>query len=190
MIELDGSHGEGGGQILRSALALSILTRRPFKLVNVRAGRKDPGLRPSHVMSVKAAAQICGGSYTGASVGSSTLSFEPGEVKAGKYMFSICTAGATGLVLHTMSLPLALRRAAGVDRQAAGPTAGGAAEARRNREPHSGRRVDRRSGDGRRGIVPATAGAAAVLLGRRAGEAGRVRRRRRGRPGDRLPQRP
>lgn len=111
MIELDGSHGEGGGQILRSALALSILTGKPFKLVNVRAGRKDPGLRPSHVMSVKSAAQICGGRYTGVSVGSSTLSFEPGEVTAGRYTFSIGTAGATGLVLHTIYLPLALRGA-------------------------------------------------------------------------------
>ena len=60
-----------------------MLTGRPFKLVNVRAGRKDPGLRPSHVMSVKAAAQICGGSYKGASVGSSTLSFEPGQTNFG-----------------------------------------------------------------------------------------------------------
>lgn len=112
LIELDGSHGEGGGQILRSALALSILTARPFKLVNVRAGRRDPGLRPSHVMSVKAAAQVCGGFYKGASVGSSTLYFEPGEVKSGRYTFSIGTAGATGLVLHAIYLPLALRGAA------------------------------------------------------------------------------
>lgn len=109
MIELDGSHGEGGGQILRSALALSILTGRPFKLVNVRANRKPPGLRPSHVMSVKAASDVCRARYKGGSVGSSSLYFEPGVVKAGKYQFSIGTAGATGLVLHTVYLPLALR---------------------------------------------------------------------------------
>ncbi|HVK19012.1 MAG TPA: RNA 3'-terminal phosphate cyclase [Fimbriiglobus sp.] len=109
MIVLDGSHGEGGGQILRSALALSILTGRPFKLVNVRANRKPPGLRPQHVMSVRAAGDICQARYKGSSVGSSTLDFEPGEVKAGKYHFSIGTAGATGLVLHTVYLPLALR---------------------------------------------------------------------------------
>ncbi|HET6575182.1 MAG TPA: RNA 3'-terminal phosphate cyclase [Fimbriiglobus sp.] len=112
MIELDGSHGEGGGQILRSALALSILTGKPFKLVNVRANRKPPGLRPQHVMSVKAASDICRARFKGGSVGSSTLYFEPGEVKAGKYHFSIGTAGATGLVLHTIYLPLALRGAA------------------------------------------------------------------------------
>ncbi len=112
MIELDGSHGEGGGQILRTALTLSILTGRPFKLANVRANRKPPGLRPSHVMSVKAASDICRARYKGGSVGSSTLYFEPGDVKAGKYHFSIGTAGATGLVLHTVYLPLALRGSA------------------------------------------------------------------------------
>lgn len=109
MIEIDGSEGEGGGQILRSSLALSILTRRPFRLVNIRANRSQPGLRPQHVMSVRAAATICGATYKGASVGSSVLYFEPGEVKSGKYTFSIGTAGATALVLHTVYLPLALR---------------------------------------------------------------------------------
>ncbi len=109
MISLDGSQGEGGGQILRTSLALSILTRKPFKLVNIRANRKPPGLRPSHVMSVKAAADICGGLYKGGTVGSSTLYFEPGDVKAGNYKFTIGTAGATGLVLHAVYLPLALR---------------------------------------------------------------------------------
>ncbi len=109
MIELDGSDGEGGGQILRSALALSILTQKPFKIVNIRANRKQPGLRPQHVACVKAAAQICGGFYKGGSVSSSVLFFEPGEVKAGTYTFGIGTAGATGLVLHTLYLPLALR---------------------------------------------------------------------------------
>lgn len=109
MIELDGSQGEGGGQILRSALALAILTGRPFKLANVRANRTPPGLRPQHLTSLKAAAEICSARYKGASVGSSTLYFEPGDVKAGKYDFRINTAGATGLVLHTVYLPLALR---------------------------------------------------------------------------------
>jgi len=107
-VELDGSHGEGGGQILRSALALSILTGRPFKIANIRANREQPGLRPQHVACVKAAGAICGGLYKGASVGSSVLNFEPGEVKAGTYAFGIGTAGATGLVLHTLYLPLAL----------------------------------------------------------------------------------
>ena len=109
MIEIDGSEGEGGGQILRSSLALSILTSRPFKLVNIRANRDKPGLRPQHVMSVRAAGTICGALYKGAAVGSSTLVFEPGEVKPGPYTFQIGTAGATALVLHTVYLPLALR---------------------------------------------------------------------------------
>jgi RNA 3'-terminal phosphate cyclase (ATP) len=109
MVELDGSHGEGGGQILRSSLALSILTGRPFKLVNIRANRAKPGLAPQHLTCVRAAGTICSATYKGAAVGSSVLYFEPGELKAGDYTFRIGTAGATGLVLHTVYLPLALR---------------------------------------------------------------------------------
>jgi RNA 3'-phosphate cyclase len=109
MIELDGSEGEGGGQILRSALALAILTGRPFKLINIRANRSKPGLQPQHLMCVRAADTISNGNYKGGSVGSAVLYFEPGPVKPGKYTFSIGTAGATSLVLHTIYLPLALR---------------------------------------------------------------------------------
>src|SRR5262245_35683820 len=109
LIEIDGSEGEGGGQIVRSALALSVLTGRPFKIVNIRAKRKNPGLQPQHVMCVKAAATTCGAIYKGASRGSAVLYFEPHEVKCGEYTFSIGTAGATALVLHTVYLPLALR---------------------------------------------------------------------------------
>jgi RNA 3'-terminal phosphate cyclase (ATP) len=107
-IELDGSFGEGGGQILRTSLALSLLTGRPFHLHNVRAGRAKPGLQPQHLQSVRAAAEIGQAKVVGASKGSSELSFEPGEVRAGTYRFDIGTAGATGLVLHTIYLPLML----------------------------------------------------------------------------------
>jgi RNA 3'-terminal phosphate cyclase (ATP) len=109
MIALDGSEGEGGGQILRSALALSILTGKPFKLIHIRANRKPPGLRPQHAVSVKAAAAISGAKYKGGSVGSETLYFEPDAVVAGQHTFTIGTAGSTGLVLHTVYLPLALK---------------------------------------------------------------------------------
>jgi RNA 3'-terminal phosphate cyclase (ATP) len=109
MIQLDGSHGEGGGQILRSSLTLSLLTGIPFKLTNIRANRKPPGLRPAHMTAVKAAAEIGQARYKGGTVGSETLYFEPGDVQSGEYRFAIGTAGATGLVLHTLYLPLALR---------------------------------------------------------------------------------
>lgn len=109
MLELDGSFGEGGGQILRTSLALSLLTGRAFHLRNVRAGRAKPGLQPQHLMSVRAAAAIGQAQLRGASLGSSDLVFEPGTVQAGKYRFDVGTAGSTSLVLHTLYLPLALR---------------------------------------------------------------------------------
>ncbi len=108
-VELDGSFGEGGGQILRSSLTLSLLTGKPFRLHNIRAGRPKPGLQPQHLMSVLAAAKIGQARVLGASRGSSELTFEPGEVVSGAYRFDIGTAGATSLVLQTILLPLALR---------------------------------------------------------------------------------
>src|SRR5262249_5410824 len=108
MLQLDGSHGEGGGQILRTSLALSLVTGKAFHLRNVRAGRSKPGLQPQHLMSVQAAAQIGQARLRGATRGSTDLVFEPGTVVPGKSHFAIGTAGATGLVLHTVYLPLAL----------------------------------------------------------------------------------
>jgi RNA 3'-phosphate cyclase len=107
-LELDGSFGEGGGQILRTSLALSLLTGKPFHLRHIRAGRPKPGLQPQHLMSVRAAATVGQAKVRGASRGSSDLVFEPGQVVPGKYRFDIGTAGATGLVLHTLYLPLML----------------------------------------------------------------------------------
>src|SRR2546421_5366890 len=111
MLELDGSFGEGGGQILRSSLALSLVTGKAFHLRNIRARRPKPGLQPQHLMSVRAAATIGQASLRGASKDSCDLVFEPGAVKSGRYRFDIGTAGATRLVLHTVYLPLALRGA-------------------------------------------------------------------------------
>ncbi len=106
LIRIDGSFGEGGGQILRTALSLSALTGRPFEIFNIRANRKKPGLRPQHLLCVKAAAEICGAQTTGAEVGAMTVSFEPGETKAGEYCFEIGTAGAVSLALHSIYIPL------------------------------------------------------------------------------------
>jgi RNA 3'-terminal phosphate cyclase (ATP) len=106
-IELDGSFGEGGGQILRTSLALALVTGKAFHLANIRARRSKPGLQPQHLMSVRAAATIGRAQLRGASLGSTDLTFEPGPVVPGKYDFAIGTAGATGLVLHTLYLPLA-----------------------------------------------------------------------------------
>src|SRR5438552_5687901 len=101
MLELDGSFGEGGGQILRTSLALSLITGKAFHLRNVRAGRPKPGLQPQHLMSVRAAAAVGRAAVRGDSKGSTDLVFEPGQVRPGTYRFDIGTAGATGLVLHT-----------------------------------------------------------------------------------------
>lgn len=110
MIELDGSQGEGGGQIVRSALALSAYTGRPFRLLNIRAHRRNPGLQRQHLVAVQAAAQICSASVTGAELGSSSLQFSPGTVRPGVYSFDIGTAGSVTLVLQTV-LPALLKTA-------------------------------------------------------------------------------
>jgi len=104
---IDGSFGEGGGQILRSALALSALTGRAFEMVNIRAKRPKPGLMPQHVISVEALQRICGANVEGASIGSMRLLFEPHAVQPGEYSFDIGTAGAVSLVLQTVFFPLA-----------------------------------------------------------------------------------
>jgi RNA 3'-phosphate cyclase len=109
MIELDGSYGEGGGQILRTGLALSLVTGKSSHLCNIRAGRRNPGLQPQHLASVHAAAAIGKGKVRGATLHSGDLVFEPATVRAGTYHFPIATAGALSLVLHTVYLPLALR---------------------------------------------------------------------------------
>ena len=114
LITLDGSSGEGGGQILRSALTLSMLTGRPFRIVKIRANRDKPGLRPQHAAAVEAAALLCDAEVTGGSVGSRDLTFRPGPIRPRDLEIGIGTAGATALVLQTLHLPLALRSDGGV----------------------------------------------------------------------------
>jgi len=105
-IQLDGSQGEGGGQILRTALSLSMVTGRAIDLQNIRAKRSKPGLLRQHLTAVRAAAEICDGQVEGASMGSRELRFTPGVVKPGEYTFAIGSAGSTTLVLQTVLTPL------------------------------------------------------------------------------------
>lgn len=102
MIELDGATGEGGGQILRTSLTLSMITGQPFRITNIRANRSKPGLMRQHLMAVQSAAHISGATVSQAEVGSTTLTFEPGPVRAGDYEFAIGTAGSCNLVMQTL----------------------------------------------------------------------------------------
>lgn len=108
MKEIDCSLGEGGGQVLRTCLALSVITRTPVRLVRIRSRRPRPGLRAQHLKAVESAAEICGGRVAGAKLASPSLDFEPGETRPGRYAFDIGTAGSTALVLQTLLLPLSL----------------------------------------------------------------------------------
>lgn len=98
--------GEGGGQVLRSALTLSIVTAQPFTINNIRARRSKPGLRAQHLKAVDAAAAISHAEVDGAYLESKSLEFYPGVVHSGRYKFDIGTAGATSLVLQTIAIPL------------------------------------------------------------------------------------
>jgi len=102
MLTIDGSRGEGGGQILRSALALSLVTGKPFRIENIRAGREKPGLRRQHLTAVGAAKAIGRAEVEGASIGSRELAFSPGRVAPGEHAFAVGTAGSATLVLQTV----------------------------------------------------------------------------------------
>lgn len=102
MIVLDGSTGEGGGQILRSALALSMITGKSFRIENIRANRPKPGLMRQHLVAVQAAAEACGAVLDHAEVGTNVLAFVPGKIRGGRYEFAIGSAGSCTLVLQTI----------------------------------------------------------------------------------------
>lgn len=108
MIILDGSQGEGGGQILRTALALSVVTRRPFRISRIRAGRAKPGLMRQHLACVEAAVRIGAAGVDGAVLGATTITFEPGGLVPGFHELRIASAGSTLLVLQTILPPLML----------------------------------------------------------------------------------
>jgi RNA 3'-terminal phosphate cyclase (ATP) len=102
IVRIDGSMGEGGGQVLRSALTLSLLTGRELSMTRIRAGRKKPGLMRQHLTALRAAVEVSGARAEGASPGSTELRFVPGAVRAGRYVFSVGTAGSATLVLQTV----------------------------------------------------------------------------------------
>ena len=103
---IDGSHGEGGGQVLRTALTLSVITGKPFNMINIRARRSKSGLMAQHLKAVEAAAKISGAHVSNIRTGSTTLQFEPKGLYHGDYQIHIETAGATTLVLQTILVPL------------------------------------------------------------------------------------
>jgi RNA 3'-terminal phosphate cyclase (ATP) len=106
MIQIDGSQGEGGGQIVRSSLALALVTGRGMAIEKLRAGRAKPGLMRQHLTAVRAAAEISRAEVTGDVIGSSSLTFRPGPVIPGEYQFRVGTAGSATLVLQTVLPPL------------------------------------------------------------------------------------
>lgn len=102
MIQIDGAFGEGGGQILRSALALSLVTGKPFEMVHIRSGRNRPGLMRQHLTAVCAAMEVGDAEVEGAQIGSQRLSFRPKTVRADDFHFAVGTAGSATLVLQTV----------------------------------------------------------------------------------------
>ena len=107
VLTIDGSHGEGGGQVLRTSLALSAILGRLVEVVQIRAGRRRPGLQPQHLASVNALARTTGASVRGAELGSTALHFAPGPISGRSHRFDVGTAGAVSLVFQAIMTPLA-----------------------------------------------------------------------------------
>ncbi|HEX9625584.1 MAG TPA: RNA 3'-terminal phosphate cyclase [Acidiferrobacterales bacterium] len=107
MLDLDGAYGEGGGQLLRTACALSAITGQAVRIHDIRARRRPPGLAPQHLTAVKAVATLCGAQTDGLELRSQTLTFRPGQLRGGEFRFDVGTAGSVTLVLQAL-LPAAL----------------------------------------------------------------------------------
>lgn len=112
MINIDGSTGEGGGQVLRTCLSLSLITGQSFKITNIRKGRKSPGLKAQHLKAVEVAAEVGRATVYGADPNSTTVTFSPKTIQPGNIECKIGTAGSTSLVLQTIILPLSMGNAA------------------------------------------------------------------------------
>ncbi|NWG04824.1 MAG: RNA 3'-phosphate cyclase [Syntrophaceae bacterium] len=110
LVELDGSYGEGGGQILRTALSLSAILRNPFTISHLRSKRKNPGLQAQHLEAVKAMAQMTNAQTEGVEFGSQRVSFFPQKILPGNYQFEVKTAGSTLLLFQAMFLPLLMAK--------------------------------------------------------------------------------
>lgn len=105
MLEIDGAHGEGGGAIVRTAVALSAVTGTPCSITNIRAKRKNPGLQAQHVTAVDAVAKLCGAEITGNALHYTELTFLPHEIRGGSLSLNVGTAGSTALVLQALMIP-------------------------------------------------------------------------------------
>ncbi|OGG48991.1 MAG: RNA 3'-terminal-phosphate cyclase [Candidatus Handelsmanbacteria bacterium RIFCSPLOWO2_12_FULL_64_10] len=110
-VVLDGSRGEGGGQVLRTGMALCALMGRPLEIVRIRAGRRNPGLAAQHLTGVRALVEITGGEVEGAAMGSQALRFAPGPIRGGAYTFDVseaqASAGSVGLLFQAVAPVLA-----------------------------------------------------------------------------------
>jgi RNA 3'-phosphate cyclase len=111
MIEVNGAHGEGGGQILRTAISLSAVLKEPVHVSNIRAGRSNPGLAPQHVTALSAVANLCDAETEGLQIGSKEIIFRPGELAGGEFEFDVGTAGSTCLLLQACILPATMSKA-------------------------------------------------------------------------------
>ncbi len=105
MIELDGNYGEGGGALVRTALALATLTGQEFKVTNIRAGRDEPGLKAQHLTAIHALQQLGNAVTNKVEIGSTELYFRPGKIQKGVFEFDIGTAGSIALLLQSLTLP-------------------------------------------------------------------------------------